>query len=91
MNLILVSSDIKSCIFGIYSENKFEEAKRSNNNSPILFKTNSGQIFKLTMYRQKEFAGAFVKVNACSSYKQKQQRFHENVTRPVSKANKFAD
>ena len=35
---ILVSSDIKSCIFETNSENKFEEVKRLNNNSTILFK-----------------------------------------------------
>ena len=58
----LVSSDIKSFIFGINSENKFEEVKRSNNNSFILLETNSGEIFTLKMYRQKEFASAFVKL-----------------------------
>ena len=73
------------------SENKFEEVKRLNNNSTILFKRNGGEIFKLQMCREKEFASAFVKVNAYSSYKQKQQRFHENIKRPVSKTNKFAD
>ena len=36
--------------------------KHSNNNSIILFKTNSGEILKLNIYREKEFAGAFVKV-----------------------------
>ena len=44
---ILVSSDIKSCIFGISSENEFEKVKRSNNNSTILLKTNSGEILTL--------------------------------------------
>ena len=58
----MVSSEIKSCIFGINSENKFEELKWSNNNSTTLFKTNGGEIFTLKMYREKEFASAFVKV-----------------------------
>ena len=71
---ILVSNDIKSCIFGISSENEFEKVKRSNNNSIILLKTNSGEILTLEMYSEKEFARAY----AYSSYKRKQQRLHQN-------------
>ena len=71
---ILVSSDIKSCIFGISSENEFEKVKRSNNNSTILLKTNSGEILTLEMYSEKEFARAY----AYSSHKRKQQRLHQN-------------
>ena len=60
---ILVSGDVKSCIFGTNSENKLEEVKCSNNNSTILFKRNSGKLFMLKcIIRKNLVVCVFVKV-----------------------------
>lgn len=50
---ILVSDDIKSCKFGINSENKLEEVKCSNNNSTILFRRNSSKLFMIKCIMRK--------------------------------------
>ena len=54
--------DIKYYMFGIYSENKFEEVKRVNDNSTMLFRTNTDEIFNLKMYCEKKFVDALVNV-----------------------------
>ena len=82
---ILVCSDIKSCIFGINSENKFDKVKRFNNISFILFKTKSIWILKLKMYHEKAFASSFAKVMLTAVINENRRSFIKGKTKSLAR------
>ena len=82
---ILVCSDIKSCIFGINPENKFDKVKRFNNISFILFKTKSSLILKLKMYCEKAFASSFAKVMLIAVINENRRSFIKAKTKSLAR------
>ena len=59
---VLVSSEIKTCIFGIHSENQFDETKRSQKQNLMTFRSKDGKEVNIKFYREISTSCAFIEV-----------------------------
>ena len=71
---VLVSSDIKMCIFGIHSEDQFEEIKRSHKQNIVSFRTKHGDEIKLKFFRESSASCAFIET--CKSTVVENDKIH---------------